>query len=1137
MTGRVRRDLDGTAVTDEALAAAQARCQDGLDVEEYYARLDESGFRYGPAFQQIRRARSTSEEAVGLIEPTSTEDEGFGLHPASLDACLQLVGAVLLARSEPGAERRLYMPIAVERMRIRRCGGAKLWAHARLRSITGGPVATLVADVMIFDETGAAVAEVHGLEFRQVTREAAVAHGDEWVHEIQWEPRPLSVEPGDPALQSARGRRWLVLADRGGLGAALAHELAALGGTCTVITAAHAGRTGGDGEHIDPYCPEAFHRLVADMPDDCGVVHLWGLDVESSSGLNAVRASDNPGCASALHLVQALGARSSVRPRGLWVVTRGAEAVGQTETPIVLSQAPLLGLGKTVALEHPTLGYRGVDLDPSARTPECAAALVRELLAPDGERQVAIRDRVRHAARLVARPATPAGAEAGDETETRYWTIPARGDWRDLATARTPRRAPGPGEVEIRVRAAGVNFRDVLNTLGLLSDQAGPIGLECAGEVVRLGDGVQGFALGELVMGIASPSFATHVTTRAELVVPVPAALSAVEAATTPVAFLTAQYGLVDLARLSAGESVLIHAAAGGVGLAAVQIAQRAGATVYATAGSPEKRAFLQRLGVQYVFDSRSLRFADEIMACTEGRGVDVVLNSLSGDFIAASVAVLAPGGRFLEIGKRDIWDLSTMRQTRPDVAYWPYDLSTNLVEDPPLVPRLLREIARRLACGELRPLPSSVFPLDEARQAFRHMARARHIGKVVLTATGARTAEIGSRAAGLALRPDATYLISGGRGGIGLQLAEWLVRRGARRVALLGRSEPSASTREALARMEEAGARVDIEQVDVGESEAVTRVVDQLGRTGYPVRGVFHCAGVLDDGVLAQQSWARFVRVMTPKVDGAWNLHQATRHLPLDWFVLFSSASSLFGAAGQSNYAAGNAFLDALAHYRRAQGQPALSVNWGAWSGGGMATSLGPEHLERWRRQGMGFIDPETGLEVLGRMMDGGPAQIAVLPITWSRFLETDSPVARSPLLEGLRARQPKRAATSGPGKGAAAGWAERLREVSDANRAEIVGEFLLAQLSGVLQIPPSSVPVDEPLTQLGLDSLMAVELRNRIEKGLGIAVPVVRLLQDFSVTTLGTFVVEQMAGMTAAAQLPSRAVVEDDAMEEGRI
>ena len=209
MTGRVRRDLDGTAVTDEALAAAQARCQDGLDVEEYYARLDESGFRYGPAFQQIRRARSTSEEAVGLIEPTSTEDEGFGLHPASLDACLQLVGAVLLARSEPGAERRLYMPTAVERMRIRRCGGAKLWAHARLRSITGGPVATLVADVMIFDETGAAVAEVHGLEFRQVTREAAVARGDEWVHEIQWEPRPLSVEPGIPPFRAPEaGAGW-----------------------------------------------------------------------------------------------------------------------------------------------------------------------------------------------------------------------------------------------------------------------------------------------------------------------------------------------------------------------------------------------------------------------------------------------------------------------------------------------------------------------------------------------------------------------------------------------------------------------------------------------------------------------------------------------------------------------------------------------------------------------------------------------------------------------------------------------------------------------------------------------------------------------------------------------------------------
>jgi acyl transferase domain-containing protein len=1036
VTGRVRRDLDGAAVTDEALAAAQARCQAGLDVAEYYARLEESGVRYGPAFQQIRLARRTSEEAVGLIEPTSTEDEGFAWHPAALDACFQMVGAVLLDRRDTGLEADLYMPVAVERMCIRRRTGVKLWAHARLRTITRRPVAGLVADVMIFDETGRAVAEVYGLEFRQVTHGSAVARGDTWVHEIQWEARPLAAPPPGAAMPGGRGQHWLVLADGGGLGDALAQELNASGGTCTVVKASHAVGAPSNGAGIDPYRPESFHKLLAGMPDDVSIIHCWGLDAAAERGPapGAFRAADNPGCASALHLVQALSARSSARPRGLWVVTKGAQAVEPTEAALALAQAPLLGLGKTVALEHPTLGYCGVDLDPVEGMAEWTAALLPELLAPDGESQVAIRDGIRRVARLVARPARPTGAGPDDEAQMQYWTIPARGDLRDLACVRAPRRAPGPGEVEIRVRAAGINFRDVLNALGLLSEHAGPIGLECAGEVIRLGDGVQGFAPGDLVMGMASPSFASHVTTRAELVVPVPAALSAVEAATAPVAFLTAEYGLSDLAKLSAGESVLIHAAAGGVGLAAVQIAQRAGATVYATAGSPEKRTFLQRLGVQHVFDSRSLRFVDDIMACTEGRGVDVVLNSLNGEFIAASVSVLAPGGRFLEIGKRDIWDLPTMRQTRPDVAYWAYDLSRNLVEDPPLIPRLLRQIAQRLASGELRPLPSSVFPLDEATQAFRHMARARHIGKVVLTVGGTSATVSERRAGDLTLRPDATYLVSGGRGGIGLHLAEWLVGQGARRLALLGRTEPSAAAREALARMEQAGAHVVMAQVDVNEPDAVARIVDQLGRGGYPVRGVFHCAGVLDDGVLAQQSWERFVRVMTPKVDGAWNLHQATRHLSLDWFVLFSSASSLFGAAGQGNYAAGNAFLDALAHYRRAQGQPALSVNWGAWSGGGMATSLDREHRERWRRQGMGLIDPETGLRVLGRLMDGGPAQAAVLPITWSRFLETDSPLTRSPLLERLRAGRLELAPTGGRGNGAAPDWAERLRAAAPA-------------------------------------------------------------------------------------------------------
>jgi acyl transferase domain-containing protein/NADPH:quinone reductase-like Zn-dependent oxidoreductase/acyl carrier protein/SAM-dependent methyltransferase len=631
--------------------------------------------------------------------------------------------------------------------------------------------------------------------------------------------------------------------------------------------------------------------------------------------------------------------------------------------------------------------------------------------------------------------------------------------------------------VEIRVLAAGLNFRDVLNALGVYQGPAGPLGSECAGRIVAVGAGVEGLHVGQEVVALSAGTFRTYLTTEAALVVPKPEGLTFSEAATAPVAFLTAEYALGHLARLAPGERVLIHAAAGGVGLAAVQVAKRAGAEILATAGSPEKRAFLESLGVRHVMDSRSLAFADEVRARTAGEGVEVVLNSLSGEFISRSLGVLRAGGRFLEIGKAGIWTAEQMAAARKDVAYFPIYLGD---VDPELLRAMLRRVMDDLAAGALTPLPIRSFPFAEAASAFRYMAQAKHIGKIVL---------IPENAGPPAIRGDATYLVTGGLGSLGLLVARWLVDRGARHLALVGRRGATEEARGVVAELERAGAQVAVAAVDVAREDEIARLVAGIDARMPPLRGVIHAAGVLDDGMVRQQSWERFERVLAPKMAGAWNLHGVTRDRELDFFVLFSSAASLLGWPGQGNYAAANAFLDALAHHRRGAGLPAVSINWGPWGGVGMAASLDPRAQARRTQQGIALLPTEGALVSLERLLGHRSPQVAVLALDLSKALEA-LPAARGPLFADLvRTVPPQKDRPSGPPRPE---LVDQLEQAPAGKRRGVVLTHVRAQVLSVLGLDPSSVrDAHQGFRDLGMDSLMALELRNRLQRSVGRGLP----------------------------------------------
>lgn len=860
---------------------------------------------------------------------------------------------------------------------------------------------------------------------------------------------------------------WLIFAEDSDDNGQLMRQFRAHGQRPIMVSSADAfAELGSDRYQVDPSAPEDFQRLITSVGQCQGAIYAWALD---DPGLNPDTQERLIG--GALYLAQALVATEKSCP--LWLLTRGVHTITEADTRDLpaLFQSTLWGLGKVIAQEYPELECVRVDLDPN----DTLITFLTELKADDGEDQVVYRAQERFVSRL-----------KGSLGSRKQWlldgepyalTISERGVLDNLEFRSLKRVPPGPGEVEIQVHATGLGFKDVLNTLGMYPGGGGELGSECAGVVSAVGEGVEGFSAGDAVVAVATGSFNSYVTTPANYVARKPDRLSFAEAASIPSAFLTAYFTLHRLARIQPGDRVLIHAAAGGVGMAAVQLAQQAGAEIFATAGSPEKREFLRSLGVTNVMDSRSLQFAEECRRLSQGEGMDIVLNSLADEFITKSIELLAENGRFIEIGKRGIWSAEQVAQVKPDAQYYVIDLMVEAEKEPGLLVDMLGELLPAFDDGALRPLPLRLFTMPDVIEAFRFMAQAKHIGKIVVRH------ESSAR-----ILPDATYLVTGGLGGLGLAVARWLVNEGARHLILVGRHAASDQARELCSKLEQAGTEVVVIKADVSSLEEMSQVIFQIGETMPPLRGVFHLAGVLDDGVLLEQNWSRFATVFAPKVDGSWHLHMLTRGLPLDYFVLFSSAVSLLGSAGQANHVAASTFQDVLAHYRRRQGLPALSIDWGPWSQVGAAAER--EVGERMVAHGLDSMTPSEGIAVFAEVMQRVVTQIGVLPLDGPRFLDRFSGKKPPPMLvDVLHDLESAEIKVDLPTVGdvKTEDLRQRLQDAPPSSRLSLLLEHVRVQAAKVLGLDSvNQVDVTQPLSEMGLDSLMAVELRNLIGNGL---------------------------------------------------
>ncbi|MGH6979586.1 MAG: SDR family NAD(P)-dependent oxidoreductase, partial [Stellaceae bacterium] len=662
---------------------------------------------------------------------------------------------------------------------------------------------------------------------------------------------------------------------------------------------------------------------------------VWfaGVDGEPQTGID--------GAFGVLSLLQAAEELGLLSRLNLWLVTQGAMTAPGRAAPVDPAQAMIWGAGRTMMTERPDLTCRLIDLDPTCDPEAAAACLIDEFTlletGAENEDEVILSGAGRCVNRV--RRGLPAALVRPDHG---YGLVNVRRDGRDETILRAlPPRELGPDEVRVRTRAAGVNFRDVLQRGGILPEEAfeggfagATMGMEFSGEVMAVGSAVTRVKAGDAVFGFAPAALSSQIVTAETSVFARPRSWSDADAAGIPVAMVTALFSLEHLARLKRGERVLIHGAAGGVGLAAIQVAQAAGAEIFATAGTPEKRAFLKRLGVRHVFDSRTLEFDHEIRRVTNGEGVDVVLNSIAGEAIAKGMALLRPYGRFLELGKRDFFANSKLglEPFRHNIQFFGVDINTLILERPDLTADMVGRLMDAIAAGTLKPLVHRVFPVARAAEAFRYMQQSRQIGKVVVTFGDDAPSVEPLPKARLSLRGDATYLVTGGRSGFGLATAEWLVSRGARHLVLLGRrAETERSVAASLSRMRGQGVSIQEASCDVADAGALGRVIATIDRDMPPLKGVFHAAGVIEDALLAKLTREKYDAVTRPKVIGAFNLDHLTRDKGLDYFVLYSSATTLIGNPGQASYVAANMYLEGLAARRRAQGRPALAMMWGA--------------------------------------------------------------------------------------------------------------------------------------------------------------------------------------------------------------
>jgi phthiocerol/phenolphthiocerol synthesis type-I polyketide synthase C len=1071
-----------------------------LGAAQHYEATAIMGLPYEGAFtglQQIEIAGDVIKASVLLDSAVQTNR--YFYHPALLDGCIQAMLQPMYAKYP----QRTIVPVSMGKWR-QVSWDKGLNELSIVMHVTQNNATAVVCDAVIYAGKDKLVAEWKGFKLAALDSSTAGEQPlEDMLYTTAWHPIDIQANYSGKAT-------ILFFAPDSKSAMNLEKALGKDGHTCLTVLPGEDYASELNNFRIRPLHTEDYARLwdeLQQQPID-KVVFAWPLAADRNDPVAAQQITSMP----FYKLVQALSKSGIKHPLRLWVWTAGGRQVLPEET-VNPAAAPVWGMVNVLLNEHPELKTARIDL-PEHFTIADLSKAADVILSATPENELALRNESWLAARLEhlsAEAHTTKPAALIRPEGKQYIAVTTQPGLLDNLTLREILLPdPGKEEVQVAVHAAGINFMNLMSALGIYPGKENgfaTLGLEFAGIVTSVGSNITAYKAGDAVLGMGYDTVASHINVDARKLCPVPAGMSMEDAAGIPVVYLTCWYALVRLAQLSKGERVLIHAATGGVGLAAIQIARFFGAEILATAGSEEKREVLRQMGIPKVYDSRSLDFYEQILKDTAGEGVDVVLNSLTGEAMHRSIQLLRKYGRFLEIGKKDVYGNSRlgMEDFGRSLSYHMIDLEMLSFDKPALIGGMLNEILALFAAGHLSAMSKTVFPLSDLKNAFAFMSKSHHVGKIILDVRDKHILIEPVQKNGLLVRQDATYLLTGGYGGLGLTFAAWLTDRGARHLILTGRSGPKGKAAEAVEALRQRGVQVEIATPDLEKREEVAALLTSIP-ADRPLLGIMHFAGLLDDAAMVNITDEQYQRVTGPKIAGVWNLHLATKALPVDWFVLPSSSTILFGSPGQAAYVAANSFLDALSQYRHQMDLPAQSIQWGTVAGVGLAAAES-NRLDRLAEEGVAPLDTTTCIDLYEQIAERKQPVTGAFSFDLSRWEQTYGTAAHNPFFSLLREGTFVAAR-------AEASFRDHLLTLPDpGERLLLIEERLKEKVGQVVKMDPEKIANKTPFKSLGIDSLMSIQLKNQLEKAFDLSISVTSFWTHANIRDYSIFLAEELS------------------------
>lgn len=1088
-----------------------------LDKTGFYHHCHKLGLSYLGRFQTVETAwfgHNKSMVEVALSASQVEEGKDYLLHPTLLDGAFQGLFPLL---------SQGFLPVKIGVLHYYKKPADRSYCSMVITYRTDSEI---TGDLMLFDADGTISVEVTGVELRSTkTQNSAGARIDPILYDFAWQ-RQAYEDPESATADNPEGK-WIIFTDAQGVGTRLAEEMQKRGQSTFVVKASDFSTPSSSVDlMIDMGSSEAFLPLFRRFATQCtGIIYLTGLATAPGADLSAETMLENcrPTTAIPLYLAQALSQVDWRTPPQLYFVSQLAHRLDDADGLPEPSQGALWGFGRVFSSEFPEYKFSLIDLGGDLEG-TVIARLAKQVLSGDNEQEIALRTSARYLNRLRALDASLLSeypetmqSAAGDRPFKVVSKLKGGSENRLTSVSYRLPELSG-GEVAIKVACAAVSWRCFETIAESKVDNNAPgsdenlVGYGCVGEITHLGDGVSGLSPGDQVVAFITQSLASHVHSTAKLSVRKPHGISSEEAVMLPIAYLPAHYAVNYLAALKDGENVLIHEAADMVGLAAVQFARLKQANIFATAGTPEKRAKLYAMGIARVYDSTTEDFVDLISAETSG-GVDVVLNVLTGRLATKTLGVIKRFGRFIELGQTPAMSNSALieKLIAKNVSYHSVELTALVSQRPGLCGQMMTEIANLFEVGLLSPIEGRSFSIAQLNEAFSSL---QYAGKneVAVLAFDHPNILVSQGIDPTIVSRRSTYLVTGGLGGLGLEIMDWLVGAGAQSIALVGRSAPSEAAQGRIEAARAQGVVVIPLKADVANSDDVSRVLQVIAEEMLPLAGIIHAAGVLDDGVITQQNAEKFARVLTPKIKGAWNLHRLTSNLELDFFVCFSSIASIVGWAGQSNYAAANGFIDTLAHHRRALGKPALTINWGPWSGSGMAANLDARDLQRMEEAGMSALKPEDALTAMSQLLIHRVPQAGVFDLDWSLIFKRDADPSRKSLFRDLMGES---------GSSTGVSFIEQFSTAAPELREGILGEKISSLLAEVLGVESGSqIDRDKNVVDYGVNSLMGMDFRNRLQGVLKTKLPATLVLKYPTVNAMVKCIIEEVMVEDSAIQ-----------------